>query len=58
MFETAQIVMSRRGKTFTETDEQLYLGLYEQTRSSASVRSTAAHDRRADFWPVAQAARS
>ena len=28
----ARIVMGRRGKKFTETEEQLYRGLYEQTR--------------------------
>ena len=32
MFATARIVMGRRGKEFTETEEQLYRGLYEQTR--------------------------
>ena len=32
MVATARIVMGRRGKEFTETEEQLYRGLYEQTR--------------------------
>ena len=32
MFATARIVMGRRGKEFTETEEQLYRGLYQQTR--------------------------
>ena len=32
MFATARIVMGRRGKEFTEAEEQLYLDLYEQTR--------------------------
>ena len=32
MFATARIVMGRRGKAFTEAEEQLYRGLFEQTR--------------------------
>jgi UDP-N-acetylglucosamine diphosphorylase / glucose-1-phosphate thymidylyltransferase / UDP-N-acetylgalactosamine diphosphorylase / glucosamine-1-phosphate N-acetyltransferase / galactosamine-1-phosphate N-acetyltransferase len=32
MFETARTVMGRRGKTFNEAEEQLYLMLYDQTR--------------------------
>ncbi|WP_165226482.1 putative sugar nucleotidyl transferase [Aquisphaera insulae] len=57
MFETARIVMSRRGKTFGEADEQLYRGLYEQTRLERERAFQRTHDRRADFWPVAQAGR-
>ncbi|QEH36087.1 Bacterial transferase hexapeptide (six repeats) [Aquisphaera giovannonii] len=57
MFETAKIVMSRRGKTFGEAEEQLYRGLYEQTRLERERAFQRSHDRRADFWPVAQAGR-
>ena len=58
MFATARIVMGRRGKTFDEAEEQLYRGLYEQTRLERERAFQRSHDRRADFWPVAQAARS
>jgi UDP-N-acetylglucosamine diphosphorylase/glucosamine-1-phosphate N-acetyltransferase len=57
LFETARVVMNRRGKTFTEADEQLYATLYEQTRlerQRAFQRTTGRH---ADVWPIAQAAR-
>jgi len=57
MFATARIVMGRRGKVFSELDEQLYRGLYEQTRLERERAFQKTHDRRADFWPVAQAAR-
>ena len=58
MFATARIVMGRRGKAFTDAEEQLYLDLYEQTRLERERAFQRSHDRRADFWPVAQAARS
>jgi UDP-N-acetylglucosamine diphosphorylase/glucosamine-1-phosphate N-acetyltransferase len=58
MFATARIVMGRRGKSFDEAQEQLYRGLYEQTRLERERAFQRSHDRRADFWPVAQAARS
>ena len=57
MFATARIVMGRRGKTFTEDEEQLYLQLFEQTRLERERAFYRAHDHRADYWPVAQAAR-
>jgi UDP-N-acetylglucosamine diphosphorylase/glucosamine-1-phosphate N-acetyltransferase len=57
MFATARIVMGRRGKEFTDVEEQLYRGLFEQTRLERERAFQRTHDRRADFWPVAQAAR-
>jgi len=57
MFDTARIVMGRRGKAFTDADEQLYRGLYEQTRLERERAFQRSHDHRADLWPVAQAAR-
>jgi hypothetical protein len=57
MFATARIVMSRRGKVFNEAEEQLYRALYEQTRLERQRAFQRSHDRRADLWPVAQAAR-
>jgi hypothetical protein len=44
--------MGRRGKTFTETEEQLYLALYDQTRLERERAFQRAHDRRGDSWPV------
>ena len=32
VFETARTVMGRRGKVFTDLEEQLYLTLHDQTR--------------------------
>jgi UDP-N-acetylglucosamine diphosphorylase/glucosamine-1-phosphate N-acetyltransferase len=57
MFATARIVMGRRGKNFGEAEEQLYRALYEQTRLERERAFQRSHDRRADLWPVAQAAR-
>ena len=57
MFATARIVMGRRGKTFSEAEEQLYLQLFEQTRLERERAFYRAHDHRAEYWPVAQAAR-
>jgi UDP-N-acetylglucosamine diphosphorylase/glucosamine-1-phosphate N-acetyltransferase len=57
MFATARIVMGRRGKSFGEAEEQLYRGLYEQTRLERERAFQRTHDHRANFWPVAQAAR-
>ena len=57
MFSTARIVMGRRGREFTETEEQLYRVLFEQTRLERERAFQRAHDHRADFWPVAQVAR-
>jgi UDP-N-acetylglucosamine diphosphorylase/glucosamine-1-phosphate N-acetyltransferase len=57
MFATARIVMGRRRKEFTDADEQLYRGLYEQTLLERERAFQRSHDYRADLWPVAQAAR-
>ncbi|HMF38971.1 MAG TPA: hypothetical protein VKF17_20220, partial [Isosphaeraceae bacterium] len=55
MFATARIVMGRRGKTFTDAEEQLYRGLFEQTRLERERAFQRSHDHRTDAWPVAQA---
>jgi UDP-N-acetylglucosamine diphosphorylase/glucosamine-1-phosphate N-acetyltransferase len=57
MFETARIVMGRRGKVFNEAEQQLYLALYDQTRLERERAFHHAHDHRGDTWPVVQAAR-
>jgi UDP-N-acetylglucosamine diphosphorylase / glucose-1-phosphate thymidylyltransferase / UDP-N-acetylgalactosamine diphosphorylase / glucosamine-1-phosphate N-acetyltransferase / galactosamine-1-phosphate N-acetyltransferase len=57
LFETARTVMSRRGKTFGEAEEHLYATLHEQTRLERERAFQRAAIRRADHWPVAQAAR-
>ena len=56
MFETARTVVGRRGKSFSDADEQLYRTLYEQTRleRERSLQRSASH--RGDFWPIAHAA--
>ena len=48
MFATARIVMSRRGKVFNEAEEQLYRGLYEQTRLERQRAFQRSHDHRAE----------
>ncbi|MFI5455897.1 MAG: putative sugar nucleotidyl transferase [Isosphaerales bacterium] len=58
LFETARTVMSRRGKTFGEAEEQLFTTLYEQTRLERERAFQHTAQRRGDHWPVAQAARS
>ena len=57
MVATARIVMGRRGKEFTETEEQLYRGLYEQTRLERERAFQRIPNHRANHWPVVQAAR-
>jgi hypothetical protein len=57
IFETARIVMGRRGRVFNEAEEQLYLALHDQTRLERERAFQRAHDRRGDSWPVAQASR-
>ena len=57
LFETARTVMGRRGKAFSEAEEQLYRTLYEQTRLERERAFQRDNDRRGDSWPVAQAAR-
>jgi UDP-N-acetylglucosamine diphosphorylase/glucosamine-1-phosphate N-acetyltransferase len=58
MFETARTVTGRRGKTFSEADEQLYTALYEQTRLERERAFQRNAFRRGDHWPVAQTARN
>lgn len=53
MFDTARVVMGRRGQIFTEVEEHLYLNLYEQTRLERERAFQRAHERRNDNWPVA-----
>jgi UDP-N-acetylglucosamine diphosphorylase/glucosamine-1-phosphate N-acetyltransferase len=53
LFATARIVMGRRDQVFTEVEEQLYLGLYEQTRLERERAWQRASDRRAEHWPIA-----
>jgi UDP-N-acetylglucosamine diphosphorylase/glucosamine-1-phosphate N-acetyltransferase len=56
MFETARTVVGRRGKVFSEPDEQLYRALYEQTRLERERALQRTATRRGDFWPIAHAA--
>ena len=49
--------MGRRGKVFSEEEQQLYLTLYDQTRLERKRTFQRDKDRRGDSWPVAQAAR-
>ncbi len=56
MFETARTVVGRRGKAFSEADEQLYRALYEQTRLERERALQRTATRRGDFWPIAHAA--
>ncbi|MDR3634147.1 MAG: hypothetical protein P4L84_10095, partial [Isosphaeraceae bacterium] len=55
MFATARIVTGRRGQSFTELDEQLYLDLYEQTRLERERAFQRAHNPRPEHWPVSAA---
>ena len=57
MFATARIVTGRRGQTFSELEEQLYLDLYEQTRLERERAFQKSNDRRSDHWPVSAARR-
>jgi UDP-N-acetylglucosamine diphosphorylase/glucosamine-1-phosphate N-acetyltransferase len=56
MFETARTVVGRRGKAFSEADENLYRALYEQTRLERERALQRTATRRGDFWPIAHAA--
>jgi UDP-N-acetylglucosamine diphosphorylase/glucosamine-1-phosphate N-acetyltransferase len=58
MFATARVVMGRRGRVFTATEEAFYTHLYEQTRLERERAFQKAHDRRGDTWPVAAMASS
>jgi UDP-N-acetylglucosamine diphosphorylase / glucose-1-phosphate thymidylyltransferase / UDP-N-acetylgalactosamine diphosphorylase / glucosamine-1-phosphate N-acetyltransferase / galactosamine-1-phosphate N-acetyltransferase len=57
LFATAEIVMGRRGKTFTPAERQLYLDLYEATRLERERALQKTNDRRGDSWPVLMARR-
>jgi UDP-N-acetylglucosamine diphosphorylase/glucosamine-1-phosphate N-acetyltransferase len=52
MFATARIVKGRRGQSFTATEEQLYLDLYEHTRLERERAFQKSNDRRGDRWPL------
>jgi UDP-N-acetylglucosamine diphosphorylase/glucosamine-1-phosphate N-acetyltransferase len=56
LFATARVVKGRRGQAFTSLEEQLYLGLYEQTRLERERAFQRANERRGDRWPLAAAA--
>ncbi len=57
LFATAETVMGRRGRPFTDADRQLYLDLHQQTRLERERAFQKAHDRRGDSWPVVAARR-
>jgi UDP-N-acetylglucosamine diphosphorylase/glucosamine-1-phosphate N-acetyltransferase len=57
MFETARTVVGRRGKTFSDAEEQLYRNLYDQTRLERERAFHRAASHRGDHWPILQAAR-
>ena len=48
--------MGRRGKEFTEVEQNLYLDLYEQTRLERERAFQKAQDRKVgEYWPVSAA---
>ena len=51
MFATARIVMGRRGRAFSEVEEQLYRDLYEQTRLERE-RAQEVANATPTAWPV------
>jgi UDP-N-acetylglucosamine diphosphorylase/glucosamine-1-phosphate N-acetyltransferase len=53
MFETARTVKGRRGKAFSEAEEQLYLTLYEQTRLERERAFQRGHNHREVLRPAA-----
>ncbi len=53
LFETARIVKSRRGQTFTAVEEALYLGLFEMSRLERERAYQKGTDRRGERWPAA-----
>lgn len=57
LFDTARTVMDRRGKVFSDEEQQLYQGLHDQTRLERERAFQREKERRGDAWPVAQAAR-
>jgi UDP-N-acetylglucosamine diphosphorylase/glucosamine-1-phosphate N-acetyltransferase len=56
MFATARIVKSRRGQSFTETEEALYRMLHEHTRLERERAFQRANERRGDSWGLPAAA--
>ncbi len=54
LFETACTVLGRRGKEFSEEEQQLYLTLFDQTRLERERAFQRDKDRRGDSWPVAR----
>ena len=57
LFATAETVMGRRGKTFTEAERQLYLDLHQQTRLERERAFQKSQDKRSDTWPAIAARR-
>jgi hypothetical protein len=53
LFDTARIVTGRRGMSFSALEEQLFLGLHEQTRLERERALQRARGTREDRWPVA-----
>ncbi len=54
-FETARIVMSRRGREFTAVDEAFYRRIHEQTRLERERAIQRASVRSPGHWPIARA---
>ena len=57
LFETAQVVMGRRGQTFSEAEQQLYSSLYDQTRLERERAFHREKERHGDGWPVSAPSR-
>lgn len=55
MFETARIVMSRRGRVFDDIEERLYRSLFEQTRLERERAFQRSRESRRHPWPLARA---
>ena len=52
LFATAKIVMSRRDQVFTETEEQLYLDIYEQTQPERERAYLREQRKNSVHWPL------
>ena len=52
LLATAKVVMERRNRVFTETQEQLYLDLYEQTQPERERAFVQDERKKAPRWPV------
>ena len=52
LFATARVVKGRRGQEFTAAEEQLYLGIHEQTRLERERAYQKVKDRRGERWPL------